>query len=202
MFLLILFLLYLATPHNLQDLSSPTKDWTQAIAMKAVSPNFWLLLLFSHSVVSNSLQPYGLQHARLPCPSLSAGVCLNSCPLSNAIQPSHPCHPLLLPSVYLSVRVFSNKWALHISWPKDWSFSVSISPSNEYSELISFRIDWFDLLPLQGTLKSLLQHYNSKASILWRSAFFMVQLSHPYMTTGKTITLTMWAFIGKVMSAF
>ena len=94
MFLLILFLIYLATPHNLQDLSSPTKDWTQAIAMKAVSPNFWLLLLFSHSVVSNSLQPYGLQHARLPCPSLSAGVCLNSCPLSNAIQPSHPCHPL------------------------------------------------------------------------------------------------------------
>ena len=123
--------------------------------------------------------------------------------VGNAVQPSHPCHPLLLlPSIFTSIRVFSNKWALRIRWPKDWRFSVSISPSNEYSGLISFRIDWFDLLALQGTLKSLLQHYNLKASILWCSAFFMVQLSYPYVTTGKTITLTIWTFVSKVMSAF
>ena len=100
------------------------------------------------------------------------------------------CHPLLfLPSFFPSIRVFSNEPALHIWWPKYWSFSFSISPSNEYSGLISFRIDWFDLLAVQGTLKSLLQHHSSKASILWCSAFFMVQLSHLYMTTGKTIAL-------------
>ena len=97
---------------------------------------------------------------------------------------------LLLPSVFPSIRVISNKSALHIRWPKYWSFSFSISPSNEYSELISFRMDWLDLLAVQGTLKSLLQHHSSKASILWHSAFFIVQLSHPYMTTGKTISLT------------
>ena len=96
------------------------------------------------------------------------------------------CHPpLLLPSIFPSIRVFSNKSTLHISWPKYWNFSFSISPSNKYSELISFRIGWLDLLAVQGTLKSLLQHHSSKASMLWRSAFFMVQLSHPYMTTGK-----------------
>ena len=101
------------------------------------------------------------------------------------------CHPhLLLPSIFHSIRVFWNESALRIRWPKYWSFSFSISPSNEYLRLISFRIDWFDLLAVQGTLKSLLQHHNSKASILQRSAFFMVQLSHPYMTTGKTIALT------------
>ena len=101
------------------------------------------------------------------------------------------CRPLLLlPSVFPSIRVISNKSALHIRWPKYWSFSFSISPSNEYSELISFRMDWLDLLAVQGTLKSLLQHHSSKASILWHSAFFIVQLSHPYMTTGKTISLT------------
>ena len=113
------------------------------------------------------------------------------------------CHPLLpLPSIFLSVRVFSNESALCIRWPKYWSFSFSISPSNEYSELISFRIDWFDLLSVSGTLKSLLQHYDLKASILWCSAFFMVQLSHLYMTTGKTIALTLWTFVSKVMSLF
>ena len=111
------------------------------------------------------------------------------------------CHPLLLlPSIFPSIRVFSNESVLCIRWPKYWSLSFSISPSNEYPGLISFRIDWFDLLEVQGTLKSLLQHYSSKASILWRSAFFIVQFSLPYMTTRKTIALTRWAFVGKVMS--
>ena len=110
------------------------------------------------------------------------------------------CHPLLLlPSILPSTRLFSNEPALHTGKPKDWSFSFSISPSNEYSGLISFRIDWFDLLAIQGTLKSLLQHHNSKASILWHSTFFMVQLSHPYMTTGKNIALTIQTFVGKVL---
>ena len=111
------------------------------------------------------------------------------------------CHPLLLPpSILPSITVFSNGSVLHIGWPKYWSFSFNISPSNEYSGLISFRMDWLDLLAVQGTLKSLLQHHSSKASILWHSAFFIVQLSHPYMTTGKTIALTRWTFVGKVMS--
>ena len=111
------------------------------------------------------------------------------------------CHPLLLlPSSFPGIRVFSNKSVLHIRWPKYWSFSFSISPSNEYSGLISFRIDWFGLIAVQGTLKSLLQHHTWKASILWRSAFSIVQLSHPYMTTGKTIALTRQTFADKVMS--
>ena len=112
------------------------------------------------------------------------------------------CHPLLLlpPSIFFSIRVFSNKSVLHIRCPKYWSFSFSISPSNEYSGLISFTIDWLDLLAVQGNLKSLLQHHSSKASILWRSAFFTVQLSHRYMTTGKTIALTRWTFVDKVIS--
>ena len=111
------------------------------------------------------------------------------------------CRPLfLLPSIFPNIRVFSNESALHIRWPKYWSFSLSISPSNEHSGLISFRIDWLDLLAVQGTLKSLLQHHSSKASILQHSAFFIVQLSHPYMTTGKTIALTRQTFVDKVMS--
>ena len=111
------------------------------------------------------------------------------------------CHPLLpSPSIFPSIRVFFNESALHSRWPKYWGFRFSISPSNEHSGLISFRIGWFDLLAVQGTLKSLLQQYNSKASILWCSAFFMVQLSHPYMTTGKTIALTSQIFVGQVMS--
>ena len=111
------------------------------------------------------------------------------------------CSPLLLPpSIFPSIRVFSNESGLHIRWPKYWSFSFSISPSNEYSGLISFRIDWFALLAVQGTFKSLLQHHSSKASILRCSAFFMVQLSHLYVTSGKTIALTRWTFVGKVMS--
>ena len=111
------------------------------------------------------------------------------------------CRPLLLlPLIFPSIRVFSNESALHIRWPKYWSFSFNISPSNEYSGLMSFRMDWLDLLAVQGSLKSLLQHHSSKASILWRSAFFIVQLSHPYTTTGKTTALTRWTFVGKVMS--
>ena len=111
------------------------------------------------------------------------------------------CHPLLLlPSIFPSIRVFSNESALHIRWLKYWSFSFNISPSNEHSGLISFRMDWLDLLAVQGTLKSLLQHHSSRASILRRSAFFIVQLLHPYMTTGNTIALTRWTFVGKVMS--
>jgi len=121
--------------------------------------------------------------------------------VSDAIQPSHPLHPLLLlPPIPPSIRVFSNESTLHMRWPKYWSFSFSISPSKEHPWLISFRMDWVDLLAIQGTLKSLLQHHSSKASVLWCSAFFTVQLSHSYMTTGRTIALTRRTFIGKVMS--
>ena len=122
---------------------------------------------------------------------------------SESVMPSNYlilCHPLLPPSIFPSTRVFSDESALCIRWPKYWSFSFNISPSNEYSGLISFRMDWLDLPAAQGTLKSLLQHHSSKASILWHSAFFIVQLSHPYMTTGKTITLTRRTFVGKVIS--
>ena len=119
---------------------------------------------------------------------------------TRSVMPSNHlilCHPFLLPpSIFPRIRVFSNESVLCIRWPKDWSFSFSISPSKEYSRLISFRMDWLDLLAVQGTLKSLLQHHRSKASVLLRLAFFMVQLSHPYMTTGKTITLTRWTFVG------
>ena len=109
------------------------------------------------------------------------------------------CHPLLLlPSIFPSIRVFSNESTLSIGWPKYWSFSFSFSPSNKFSGLISFRMDWLDLLAVQGTLKSLLQHHSSKASILQHSAFLIVQLSHPYVTTGKTIALTRWTYVGKV----
>ena len=120
--------------------------------------------------------------------------------VGDAIQPSHLLSSLLLPpSIFPSIRVFSNESVLHIRWPKYWSFSFNISPSSEYLGLISFRMDWWDLLAVQGTLKSLLQHHSSKASILWHSAIFTVQLSHPYMTTWKTIALTRWTFVGKVM---
>ena len=110
------------------------------------------------------------------------------------------CHTLLLPSIFPSIRVFSNESVLCIRWPNYWNFSFNISPSNEHPGLMSFRMDWLDLLTVQGTLKSLIQHHSSKASILWCSAFFTVQLSYPYMTTGKTIALTRWTFVGKVMS--
>ena len=112
------------------------------------------------------------------------------------------CHPLLPPSIFPSIRVFSNESVLCIRWSRYWNFSISISPSNEYSGLISFRMDWLNLLAVQGTLKSLLQHHSSKASVLQLSAFFIVQLLHPYMTTGKTIAMTRWTFVDKVMSLF
>ena len=126
-------------------------------------------------------------------------------PIESVMPSNHLilCRPLLLlPSIFPSIRVFSNESALHIRWPKYWSFSFNISPNNEHPGLISFRIDWLDLLAVQGTLKSLLQHHSSKASNLWCSAFFIVQISHPYMTTGKTMALTRWTFVDKVMSAF
>ena len=148
----------------------------------------------SQSVVSDSLLPHGLQHTSPPCPSPTPGVYPNSCPFSQW------CHPTISSSVVpfsssfnLShIRVFSNKTVLCIRWLEYWSFSFSISHSNEHSGLISFRIDWFDLLAVHRTLKSLLQHHSSKASILWCSAFFIAQHSHLYMTTGKTIALTRW----------
>ena len=149
-----------------------------------------------------SLQPHGLQHTRPPCPSPTPGIYSNSCP--SLVMPSNHlnlCHHLLLlPSVPHSIRVFSSESVACIRWPKCWSFSFNISPPNEYSALISFRMDWLDLLVVQGTLKSLLQHHSSKASILWCLAFFIVQFSQPYRTTGKTIVLTRWTFVGKVMS--
>ena len=152
------------------------------------------------SSVARSLQPHGLQHARLPCLSQAPRIYPDSCPL---VMPSNHlilcCPLLLLPSIFPSIRVFSNESALHIRWPKLWSFTFSISPSNEFSGLISFRMDRLDFVAIQGTLKSLLQHHSSKASIFRCSAFFMVQLSHSYMTMGKTIALTTWTFVGKVM---
>ena len=158
---------------------------------------------FSHSVVSNSLQtPWTA--ARQASLSITNSWSLLKIMSIESVMPSIHlilCRLLLLPpSVFPSIRVFSNKSVLRIKWPKYWSFSFSISPSSEYSGLISFRMDWLDLLAVQGTLKSLLQHHSSKASILWCSAFFKVQLSHPYMTTGKNIALTRQTFVDKVMS--
>ena len=147
-----------------------------------------------------TLRPHELQHTRLPCPSLSPRACSNSCPSS------WWCHPTISSSVasfsscpqsFPSLGSFSKELALCISWPKYWSFSIS--SFNKYSGLSSFRINWFDLLAVQGTVKSLLQHHSWKASILWHLTFFMVQLSHPYVTTGKTMALTRWTFISKVM---
>ena len=141
--------------------------------------------------MSNSLWPHGPQHARLPCPSPTPRV--YSLMSVESVMPSNHlilCHPLLLPpSILPSIRVFSNESAICIRWPKDWGFSFNISPSNGHPGLICFRMDWLDPFAVQGTLKSLLQHHSSKASILQRSAFLIVQLSHPYMTTGKTIAL-------------
>ena len=158
------------------------------------------MLLFSCSVVSNSLQPHGWQHARLPCPSLFPQICSNSCPLIGiVVQPSHPLSSHSPPSFNLSQHQdLSNELTLCFRWPKYQSFSIS--PSNEHSGLISFKIDWFDLLAVQGTLKNLLQHHSLKASVLQCSAFFIIHLSHPYMTTGKITALTIWTFVSKVMS--
>ena len=154
----------------------------QITCLQAQTPPY--LLLFSRLVASDSLWLYGLQHTRLLCPSLSLELGM---PSNHLIL----CHPfLLLPSIFPSIRVFSNGSALCNWWPKYRRFSFSSSPFSQYSGLISLRIDWFDLLAVQGTFKSLLLHHHSKASVLQHSAFFMVQLSHPYMTTGKTIALT------------
>ena len=159
-----------------------------------------ILLLFSHLVMSNSLWPHGLQHFRFPCPSQSPRACSNSCPLSQW------CHPTISSSAvpftsclqsFPASGFFFDESVLPIRWPKYWSFSFSISPSNEYSELISFRMDWFDLLVVQGTLNSLLQHHGSKASVLQYSAFFMVQFSHPNMTSGKPQLWQYGAFSAK-----
>ena len=155
--------------------------------------------------MSNSLRPRGLQQARYPCPSATPRVYSNSCPLScwchptvsSSVVPISSCPP-----IPPSLRVFSNESTLRMRWPKYWSYSFSIIPSKEHPGLISFRMDWLDLLVVQGTLKSLLQHHSSKASILQHSALFMVQLSRPYMTSRKTIALTRQTFVGKVMSLF
>ena len=148
----------------------------------------------SDSLLSHELTEKNAHRARLPCPSLYPWVCSNTCPLSQRW-----CHCLSPTSSFAlslsSIKVFSSESDLHIGWPKYWSFSIS--PSNQYSGLIFFRIDWFDLFTVQGSLKSLLQHHSSKPSVLQCSAFFMVQLSHPYMTNGKTIVLTRWTFAAK-----
>ena len=148
--------------------------------------------------MSDSLWPYGLQHARFPVLYLQKFAQTHVQWVSDAIQPSHPLMPPYPPILNLSQHQGLFQSALHIRWPKYWSFSIH--PSNEYLGLISFRIDWLDLLSVQETLKSLLQGHSSKASIFWRSAFFIVQHSHPHMTTGKTIALTIWIFVNKVMS--
>ena len=144
--------------------------------------------------MSDYLWPHGLQHARIPCPSPTPGVCSNSCPLNRWCHPTNHLilcrHLFLPPSIFPSIRVFSDESVLRIGWPKYWSFTFSISLSNEYLGPISFRIDWLDLLAVQGTLENLLQCHSLKASILGCSVFFIVQLSYPYMTTGKTIALT------------
>ena len=156
--------------------------------------------------MSDSLRPHGLQHARLSCPITNSRSLLKFMSIESVMPSNHfiLCLPLLLlTSIFLSIRVFSNKLVLCIRWLNYWSFSFSISPSNEHPGLVSFRMDWLDLLAVKGTRKSLLQHHSSKASILQRSAFFTVQLSHPYMTTGKTTALTRRALVGKVnVSAF
>ena len=160
-------------------------------------------LQFNHSVVSDSLRPHGL-HERLPCPSPTPGVCSNSCPSSWWCYPTSSSSVIPFSSCLQSCSASGSfpMLVLLIRWPRYWSFSFSISPSNEYSGLISFMIGWFDLPEVQGTPKSLLQHHSSKASILWHLTFFMALLSHPYMTTGKNIALTRWIFVGNVMSDF
>ena len=165
-------------------------------------PSLIQTIQLSCSVVSDSATPWTA--ARQVSLLFTISQSLLRLMFIESVMPSNHlilCHPLLLlPSIFPSIRVFSNELALCIRWPKYWNFSFSISPSSEYPGLISFRINWFDLLVVQGTLKSLLQHHSSKASIFQCSAFFIVQLSHPYMATGKTVALTMWNFVGKAVS--
>ena len=181
-------------PGKPKALKKKSIQFSKIFAKLIFTLNNRLSVQFSHSVMSDSLWPCGLQHTRLPCPSQLW---------------SWWCHPTIsssvvlfsfLPSMFPSIRIFSNESVLCISCPNYWSFSFSISPSNEYSGLISFRMDWFDFLAVQGTLKSFLQHHSSKVSILQCSAFFIVQLSHPYMITGKTMALTRWTGLLLAMS--
>ena len=155
--------------------------------------------------MSDSLRPHESQHAKASLSITNSRSLLKLMSIKSVMPSTHLilCHPLLLlPPNSLSIRIFSSESTLCMRWPKYWSFSFSVSPSNEHPGLISFRMDWLDLLAVQGTLKSLLQHHSSKASIFQHSVFFTVQLSHPYMTTGKTIALTRWTFVGKVMSLY
>ena len=160
------------------------------------------MLLFSHSVLFNSVTPWTAACQASLSFTISCSL-LKFMSIESVMPSNHLilCQPLLLlPAIFPSIQIFSNKSAFHIRWPKYWSFSVSLS--SVYSGLISFRMDWFDLLVVQGTLNSLLQHHSSKASIFWCSAFFTVQLSHPYMTTEKTIALTRWTLVSKVISLY
>ena len=177
-----------------------------SISLSSTSVSLFLLcksVQFSGSVVSDSLQPHEPQRARPPCPSPTPGVHPNPCPLSWWYHPTISSSVVHFSSCLQSFAAsgsFQMKPVIHTRWPKYWSCGFNISPSNEHSGLISFTMDWLDLLAVQGTLKSLLQHHSSKASILQNSAFFIVQLSHPHMTTGKTIALTRWTFVDKVIS--
>ena len=155
---------------------------------------------FSHSVVSDSLRPHELQHTRHPCPSPTPGVHTDSCPSSWWCYPAISSSVVLFSAIPPSIRIFSSESTLHMRWPKYWISSLKIIPSKEIPGPISFKMDWLDLLAVQGTFKSLLEHHSSKAPILWCSAFFTVQLSHRYVATGKTIALTRWTFVGRVMS--
>ena len=185
--------------HIFREIINSTKVTKQKLWIKIQSSG-----QFSCSVMSTSLWPCELQHTRPPCPLPTPGIHPNPYPLSWWCHPTIYlilCCPLLHPpSSFPIIRVFSNQSVIHIRWTKYWSFGFGISPSNEYSGLISFRMDWLDLLAVQGTLKSILQHQSSKATILWHSAFFTVQFSHPYMATGKTIALTRRTLVRKVMS--
>ena len=190
---------------------TPSFHWLKCLESKPVTisipyiPAGHILSAHQFSSVAQScltLWSHGLQYASFLCPSLTPRACSTHVHwICDAINHLILCHPLLLPpSVFPSIRVFSNESVLHIRWPKYWNFSFRISPSNEYSGLISSRTDWLDLLAVQGTLKSLLQHHSPNASVLQCSASFMAQLSQPYMTTGKTTALTRWTFVGKVTS--
>ena len=191
-------------------LSEHTRQSSQLPSVRAEGAVFGPAFQETHSIISvqsiGHVRRLATSWTTAPQASLSITNSRSLLKLTSieSVMPSNHlilCRPLLLlPSIFPSIRVFSNESVLHISWPKYWSFSFSVSPPNEYSGLISFRVNWFDLLAVQGILKSLLQHHSSKASILRHSVFFTVQLSHPYMTTGKTISLTRWTFVGKVMS--
>ena len=207
-------LLEITCYHDMQFIAETNCSFRCLASPYILSGHSQCLLLFSRSVTSDSLQLDRLQNtlslsftiswSLLKLMSIELVMPSNHQLMSiELVMPSNHlflCRPLLLlPSIFPSIRVFSNESVLHIGWSKYWCFSPSINPSNEYSGLISFRMDWLDLLAVQGTLKSVLQHHSSKASILRHSAFFMVQLSHPYMTTGKTIALTRWTFVSKVV---